>query len=52
MSIKTVLAALALVLSPTLALANGCQWEKTADQCGEGQSYDAASGTCVDKATS
>jgi hypothetical protein len=52
MTIKTFLAALALILSPALALANGCQWEKSAQQCGENQSFDAATGTCVDKATS
>lgn len=52
MTIKTLLAALALFLSPELALANGCQWEKSAQQCGENQTFDAATGTCVDKATS
>lgn len=52
MTIKTILVALALTLSPALALAEGCQWEKTAHQCGENQSFDAATGTCVDKATS
>ncbi|ARE38482.1 hypothetical protein RGUI_0341 [Rhodovulum sp. P5] len=43
-----------LALAPTLALAEGCGWEKkmNASQCGQGQTYDTASGTCVDQATS
>jgi len=52
MTIKTLLAALALILSPALTLADGCGWEKSAQQCGEGQTFDPATGTCVDKATS
>lgn len=55
MTIKTTIAALVLAAAPTLALAGGCNWEKTpttASTCVEGQVYDAATGTCVPSATS
>lgn len=56
MKIKFTLAALALALSPTLALAGGgCDREKmniSASSCAEGTVYDAATGTCVPQTTS
>ncbi|MEX5729316.1 hypothetical protein Ga0609869_002669 [Rhodovulum iodosum] len=54
MSAKTIVSALILALAPTLALAGGCGWEKkmNANQCAEGQTFDATNGTCVDQATS
>jgi len=54
MTYKTILTATLLALAPTLVLADGCGWEKkiNANQCGEGQTYDSASGTCVDQTMS
>lgn len=54
MTFKTIVTAGLLALAPTLALAEGCGWEKriNANQCAEGQTFDSASGTCVDQATS
>ncbi|MCO8145381.1 hypothetical protein NHN26_09110 [Rhodovulum tesquicola] len=54
MTFKTILSAAVLTLAPTLALANGCGWEKrmNASQCADGKVFDSASGTCVDQATS
>lgn len=54
MSVKTIASALILALAPTLALASGCGWEKkmNANQCADGQTFDASTGTCVDQATS
>ena len=54
MKIKTTLAVIALALMPTLAAAQGCSYEKeiTASFCGEGQTYDAATKTCVTAASS
>lgn len=50
MKIKTTLAVIALMLSPTLALAEGgCAHGKSnisASACAEGSLYDAATGTC------
>ena len=52
MKLKALMAALALTLASAMALANGCGWkEKTAQQCGEGQFYDADKGACVDQVT-
>ena len=55
MKLKVTLAALALAALPSLSFAM-CSWDKqqadTAAQCGEGQVYDSASGTCVTSATS
>ncbi|SIO25011.1 hypothetical protein SAMN05444722_1022 [Rhodovulum sp. ES.010] len=50
---KTILSAAVLALAPTLAAAE-CGWSKkmNANQCADGQIFDAASGTCVDQATS
>lgn len=50
MHFKTLLAALALAagLSPALALAQGCDHERRAQiSCAEGQSWDAATRSCV-----
>ncbi|TCP25506.1 hypothetical protein [Rhodovulum adriaticum] len=54
MSFKTLVSAAVLTLAPTLALADGCGWEKriNASQCPEGQVMDSASGSCVNQATS
>ncbi len=56
MRLKTTFAALALAALPTMGLATGCNWDRTpastATVCGEGQTYDAATGTCVTQATS
>lgn len=54
MTIKTILSAAVLALAPTLALAEGCGWEKrmNANQCADGKIFDSASGTCVDQSTS
>lgn len=53
MTFKTILSAAVLALAPTIVAAE-CGWEKrmNASQCGDGQTYDTASGTCVDQATS
>lgn len=50
---KTLLAALVLSLAPTLALAMGCSsgHGQTSSACAAGQSYDAATGTCVSQPT-
>ncbi len=56
MKIKTTLAVIALMLSPTLALAGGgCSEKKSnisASVCAEGTMYDAATGTCQPVTTS
>lgn len=50
---KTSLAALALVLLPGLALAQGCNHAKTtAMSCADGMIPDAETGTCVPVTTS
>ncbi|MBL3570441.1 MULTISPECIES: hypothetical protein [Rhodovulum] len=53
MTTRTILAAAALALVPALASAE-CGWEKriNANTCGEGQTFDTATGTCVDQSTS
>lgn len=49
---KTIFAALALTLLPALASAE-CPWEKqNASTCGEGQTFDEKTGTCVSQVTS
>ncbi len=50
MAFRTSLAALALALAPGFALAQGCNYDKatqTTSQCQVGQTWDAASQTCV-----
>lgn len=48
MKIKLLFAALALSLAPSFALAYECGgFSHTASACAAGQSYDAATGTCV-----
>ncbi|WP_298836476.1 adenylosuccinate lyase [uncultured Roseobacter sp.] len=47
MTIRTLAAAVALVLAPAVAFAAGCSYGKQAVSCAEGTVYDAASGTCV-----
>ncbi|MBT0957141.1 adenylosuccinate lyase [Alphaproteobacteria bacterium KMM 3653] len=50
MKTKTVLAALALTLAPTLALAMGCGSEHSQEasiSCADGTTYDADAGKCV-----
>ncbi|MEO1425128.1 MAG: adenylosuccinate lyase [Pseudomonadota bacterium] len=50
MKTKTVLAALALTLAPTLGLAAGCNYGKQEQQamsCAPGTSFDAATNSCV-----
>jgi hypothetical protein len=53
MTYKTILAAAVLALAPALASAE-CGWSHkiNANQCGEGQTYDTTSGTCIDQSTS
>lgn len=53
MTIKTILSAAVLAMAPTLVMAE-CGWEKkiNASQCPQGQILDAASGSCVNQATS
>jgi hypothetical protein len=55
MKLKATAVALALAAMPTMGFAQ-CSWDKTpastASTCPEGQTYDAASGTCVTQATS
>lgn len=49
MSIRTLLAALALTLAPGLAMAE-CSWgmeRQTTMSCAEGATWDAESGACV-----
>lgn len=49
MKVKVIVAAAALALAPGMAAAM-CSWEKTqqsASQCGQGQVWDAESGTCI-----
>jgi len=55
MKTKTLLAALALTLAPSLGLAQGCGFghiETQAMSCAEGTTYDAEKQICVPKATS
>jgi hypothetical protein len=57
MKIKTTLAVIALTLAPTFALAaGGCNYGETrmqsVSQCPVGQTYDAATQTCVAAVTS
>jgi hypothetical protein len=49
MQIKTTLALIALAMMPSLAVAQGCEREKmqSASQCAPGQTFDAASQTCI-----
>ena len=49
MKTKTVLAALALTLAPTLGLAQGCNYGKhqQAMSCAPGTVYDAGTQSCV-----
>jgi hypothetical protein len=51
--IRTTLAALALALSPTLALAMGCSEHtvRTSTTCPEGQVWDATGQTCTKPVT-
>jgi len=53
MTYRTFLAAAVLALAPALASAE-CGWDHkiNASQCGEGQTFDTATGTCVDRSTS
>lgn len=54
MKMKTLLAALAIIVAPTLAIAE-CSWGKaheTAMSCAEGSAWDAESGSCVPVASS
>ncbi|MGB8622468.1 MAG: hypothetical protein WCD16_06595 [Paracoccaceae bacterium] len=53
MTFKTVFAALILALTPALAMAE-CGWKHqiNANQCAEGQTFDAATGTCVEQTSS
>ena len=53
MKIKTIAAALALTIAPTLAFAEGCNWGKSqqAMTCGAGTTYDADTGKCVSVTT-
>ena len=58
MRLKTTFAAIALAALPTMsfAMGAGCNWERTpastATVCGEGQTFDVTTGTCVTQATS
>ncbi len=54
MTIRTTLAAMALALLPGLAAAQGCSYDKetSASACGEGQTYDAVTKSCVTAASS
>jgi hypothetical protein len=56
MTLKTTLAALALTLAPSVALAmGGCsdaKHEQTAMSCAQGQVFDAAKGACVPQPSS
>ncbi|MFN3953733.1 MAG: hypothetical protein ACK4LQ_04710 [Pararhodobacter sp.] len=48
MPFKTLLAALALSMAPSLALAMGCgDLRQTTASCAEGQVWDSASQSCV-----
>lgn len=49
MTIKTAAFAFAIVLAPTLAVAEGCSWGKShqAMSCAQGTTYDADKGACV-----
>jgi hypothetical protein len=54
MKMKTLLAALAIIVAPTLAIAE-CSWGKaheTAMSCAEGSAWDAESRSCVPVASS
>lgn len=55
MKIRTTLAMLALIVSPGLALAQGCEHGKmsqSASQCSAGQVWDETSQSCVTPANS
>jgi hypothetical protein len=53
MKTKTLLAALALVVAPSLALAGGCSGGhgEASMSCAVGSEYDATSGKCVPTTT-
>jgi hypothetical protein len=56
MTIKTTFAALALILAPSLSLAQGCIHDDAVKDasisCAVGSTYDAASGKCIPGTTS
>jgi len=54
MKMNTTLAVIALALTPTFAAAQACSQEKqiTASSCGDGQTYDATTKSCVTAASS
>ena len=55
MTLKTLTAALALLLVPSLTLAMGCSSEAQSEEamsCAEGSVMDAETGTCVPLTTS
>jgi hypothetical protein len=50
MTLKTMIAAAVLALSPMAALASGCGWgksEQASMTCADGTVYDAATASCV-----
>lgn len=53
MKMKTILAALALAIAPTLAIAEGCssRHSEQAMSCGEGTVWDADTQSCVEQVT-
>ncbi|WP_198666018.1 hypothetical protein [Tropicimonas sp. IMCC34043] len=54
MQLKAILATLALVALPAVAMAD-CSWHNTnqsASQCPQGQTFDSTAGSCVPQTTS
>ena len=51
MRLRLALCTFALVLTPAFAMAAGCSHDKQAMSCGEGSTYDPATGTCTVDAT-
>ena len=55
MRLKITLAALALAAMPSLALAEGCNWQQmkeSATSCPDGTALDAKTGSCVKQVSS
>jgi hypothetical protein len=52
MKLKTLLAALALTVTPVFAFAQCGGHSEASMSCMDGKTWDAASSTCVDKSTS
>ncbi len=56
MRLTALLTTLTVILAPSFALAEGCNWghdvNKSAASCADGKTWDPTAQACVDKATS